>query len=176
MCQTHKVGVLLYALVTGALPYAASTLQNFITQILTQKPVIPIEDIQCSQHLKRFLAQLLEPTFFKRVDIQDAIKDPWLKVIFFLFLFFLKKEKKKKPKLIYSILHNYRASKLLLIITLSLSQDLHQEAKATNNKVSEYRVAYRTLIEGKTFTLIEIDEIRCNQTEQSQLRTESICL
>ncbi|ETO02357.1 hypothetical protein RFI_35079, partial [Reticulomyxa filosa] len=94
--DSWRVGVLLYALVTGTLPYAASTLQNFITQILTQKPVIPIEDIQCSQHLKRFLAQLLEPTFFKRVDIQDAIKDPWLKVIFFLFLFFLKKEKKKK--------------------------------------------------------------------------------
>ncbi|ETO26695.1 hypothetical protein RFI_10439, partial [Reticulomyxa filosa] len=78
--DTWRVGVLLYALVTGTLPYIASTLQNFITQLLTQNPVIPITDIKCSTELKQFLSKLLEPTYFKRPDIQDALRDSWFKV------------------------------------------------------------------------------------------------
>ncbi|ETO17989.1 CAMK family protein kinase [Reticulomyxa filosa] len=79
--DSWRVGVLLYALMTGMLPYTASTLQNFITQILMQKPAVPLDEIKCSQHLKRLLAQLLEPAYFKRIDIQDAIKDPWFSVM-----------------------------------------------------------------------------------------------
>ncbi|ETO03389.1 CAMK family protein kinase [Reticulomyxa filosa] len=77
--DSWRVGVLLYTLVTGTLPYVASTLQNFITQIFSQKPIIPINEIKCSQSLKNLLAQLLEPTFFKRVDIQDALEHVWFK-------------------------------------------------------------------------------------------------
>jgi len=78
--DSWRVGALLYALVTGTLPYVASTLQNFITHILGQKPVIPISEIKCSQHLKNLLTQLLEPTFFKRLDIHDALQDVWFKI------------------------------------------------------------------------------------------------
>ncbi|ETO14534.1 hypothetical protein RFI_22837 [Reticulomyxa filosa] len=93
--DSWRVGVLLYALITGTLPYAASTLQNFITHILAGQPVIPLQSIKCSYDLKNLLSQLLEPTFFKRIDIQDALKHSWFKVgelsyVFFICLFYLR--------------------------------------------------------------------------------------
>ena len=74
-----RVGVLLYTLVTGTLPYPASSLNNFITGILTNPPVVPIANIQCSQGLKNLLNQLLDQTFFNRMSCQSALRDPWLK-------------------------------------------------------------------------------------------------
>ncbi|ETO25876.1 CAMK family protein kinase [Reticulomyxa filosa] len=77
--DSWRIGVLLYALVTGTLPYLASTQQNSFTQILAQKPIIPIEEIKCSSELKQLISKLLEPTYFKRVDVQTALKETWLK-------------------------------------------------------------------------------------------------
>jgi len=75
--DSWKMGVLLYSLVTGTMPYVASTLQNFIVQIFSQKQVVQINDIKCSQELKNLISQLLDPTFFKRLDIQDALNHIW---------------------------------------------------------------------------------------------------
>jgi serine/threonine protein kinase len=74
-----RVGVLLYVLITGRLPFHSTSLGNFITHVLTRPPVIPIDQIKCSQALKNLLHRLLETTYFNRLEIGDALRDAWFR-------------------------------------------------------------------------------------------------
>jgi len=76
--DSWRCGVLLYVLITGKLPYHATSLGNFITQVLTLPPTVPIEEITwVSDELKDLLYKLLETTYFNRMDIKDALKHEW---------------------------------------------------------------------------------------------------
>lgn len=74
-----RVGVLLYVLITGRLPFHSTSLGNFITHVLTRPPVVSFREIECSKPLKHLLSRLLETTYFNRLEIVDALKDPWFK-------------------------------------------------------------------------------------------------
>eukprot|EP00485_Elphidium_margaritaceum_P019169 CAMPEP_0202730966 /NCGR_PEP_ID=MMETSP1385-20130828/186906_1 /ASSEMBLY_ACC=CAM_ASM_000861 /TAXON_ID=933848 /ORGANISM="Elphidium margaritaceum" /LENGTH=1317 /DNA_ID=CAMNT_0049397247 /DNA_START=11 /DNA_END=3964 /DNA_ORIENTATION=+ len=76
--DSWRCGVLLYVLITGRLPYHATSLGNFITQVLTLPPTIPIEEITwVSDELKDLLYKLLETTYFNRIDLHEALKHEW---------------------------------------------------------------------------------------------------
>ena len=73
------IGVLLYTMITGVAPFSASTTGDFITNVLTQQPVIPINDINASQSVKGLLHSLLEKKYMNRLSIDDALKHTWFK-------------------------------------------------------------------------------------------------
>eukprot|EP01083_Nonionella_stella_P009227 26682_1 len=76
--DSWRCGVLLYILLTGQLPYHATSLGNFITQVLTLPPTVAIEEITWISHdAKDLLYKLLETTYFNRIDIKDALKHKW---------------------------------------------------------------------------------------------------
>jgi len=80
--DSWRCGVLLYCMVTGRLPYHATSLGNFITQVLTLPPTVPIEEMTwVSEELKDLLYRLLETTYFNRIDIRDALKHEWFSKI-----------------------------------------------------------------------------------------------
>jgi len=81
--DSWRCGVVLYVLITGKLPYHATSLGNFITQVLTLPPVIPIEEITwVSDELKDLLYRLLETTYFNRMSIKEALKHKWFAAIY----------------------------------------------------------------------------------------------
>ena len=76
--DSWRCGVALYCMITGRLPYHATSLGDYITQILTLPPTKPIEEITwISEKLKDLLYKLLENTYFNRIDIKDALKHEW---------------------------------------------------------------------------------------------------
>eukprot|EP01083_Nonionella_stella_P286908 976553_1 len=75
-----RCGVLLYVLLTGQLPYHATSLGNYLTQTLTLPPKVPVEEITwISDDAKDLLYKLLETTYFNRADIKEALKHKWFK-------------------------------------------------------------------------------------------------
>lgn len=80
--DSWRCGVLLYVLITGQLPYYPTYLGQYITQVLTLPPTIPIDEIAwVSDELKDLLYKLLETTYFNRIDIKDALKHEWFNKI-----------------------------------------------------------------------------------------------
>ena len=80
--DSWRCGVLLYTLITGKLPYHATSLGNFITNVLTLPPTIPTEEVTwVSDACKDLINQLLETTYFNRIDIKDALKHDWFSTV-----------------------------------------------------------------------------------------------
>ena len=80
-CETRKAdswrcGVVLYVLITGRLPYHATLLGNYIMQVLTLPPVVPIEDIDwVSAELKDPLYKLLATTKLLEISVIADAQD-----------------------------------------------------------------------------------------------------
>ena len=71
------LGVILFILVTGKLPFTAEFEADLERKISAAKPVYP-DDGNFSRELKSLIKRILEPNAEKRVTAAQILKDPWV--------------------------------------------------------------------------------------------------
>lgn len=72
------LGVILFILVTGKLPFTAEFEADLKRKISAAKPVYPDDGTTFSRELKSLIKRILEPNAEKRVTAAQILKDPWV--------------------------------------------------------------------------------------------------
>lgn len=72
-----SLGVVIYYLISGVLPFDSPYVVDVQENIVNNKPIIPIEKLDCSDKLKNLLTKMLEVDSKKRFNINQVIQSEW---------------------------------------------------------------------------------------------------
>ena len=80
-CDTWAVGVLLYVIVSGYLPFQGDNRNEIFAKVKAAKYHFDHEEFEeCSEEVKDLLTKLLEIDPKKRLSASQALDHPWFKM------------------------------------------------------------------------------------------------
>jgi len=77
-----SLGVCLYAMLFGTVPFKANNMSELHAQILKAKYNLKEDKVPLSDEVKHLIRALLEVDVSKRLTVKQARKHPWLKEVY----------------------------------------------------------------------------------------------
>jgi calcium-dependent protein kinase len=127
-CDMWSMGVILFVLVTGRLPFFGETRKDILQSVLNGKYQFPA-DVTLSEQVKDLISKLLEKDHLKRLSAHEALQHPWLTDVASL------SEAPVSPTVLEGIRNCARDTRLKKALAALLVHDLTEEDKDNLKKM-----------------------------------------